>query len=580
MQREPVVAPGFDFNIFAGPVQVPDWALPGPAGAFAGPTAMAFDSRGRLFVGTLSGRILIMQDQNDDGVADQIKQFASGLGNVLGLLCRSDRDFYCSSNIPAGVGRIIRLQDLDGDDVAETQTIIIDNLPSTGDHQTNRLRFGPDDRIYFGQGSATDNGTPRDGRPADQPLNATILAFDPDSPQLSVVATGLRNPFGIAFHPDTGDLFATDGGSGEFCGNCPEDMSPPEEVNWVVPGGDYGFPECEGTPTSDLACAGVRPPSIQYPRHLTPTSLAFYTGPQAGEFRNQLLLTLFKNLPDANNFGGDLRRLILSGDSSTTFTLQDAGFIIQFDPIDPFDGPIDTVIDPISGDIYVVRIDPVSHSNPDEHHHFIYRIHRTGSDSLPFIGPLNPQSVKTGSGLTTVSLVGKHLKPGAVVFNVTDNVQLVTRAGATIFDLQADLPANLLTSQRTITLEVRNQNGGISNQQTIQVTPDAPPPPPPPDPTPQINSMFVFKKKRSKVINPVRPVDNAKKFRLVVAGADFDSGAQLLVNGAALQLESSSAGELVGRFGRSMLSASGESNVQVRNGSGKVSNIVKLIIQP
>jgi hypothetical protein len=399
---------------------------------------------------------------------------------------------------------------------------------------------------------------------------------------LSVVATGLRNPFGIAFHPDTGDLFATDGGSGEICqtGNCPEDLSPPEEVNWVVSGGNYGFPGCEGTPTSDLACAGVRPPSIQYPRHLTPTSLAFYTGPQAGEFRNQLLLTLFKNLPNINNFGGDLRRLIVSGDSSTTFTLQDAGFIIQFDPIDPFDGPIDTVIDPISGDIYVVRIDPVSHFNPAEHHHFIYRIHRTGSDSLPFIGPLHPKSVQTGSGLTTLSLVGKHLKPGAVVFNVTDNVQLVTRAGATIFDLQADLPANMLTSQRTITLEVRNQDGGRSNQQTLQVTPDAPPPPPPPDPTPQLNSIFVFKKKRSKVINPVRVVDNAKKFRLVVAGADFDSGAQLLVNGAALQIESSSAGELVGRFGRSMLSASGEANVQVRNGSGKVSNIVKLIIQP
>jgi hypothetical protein len=289
---------------------------------------------------------------------------------------------------------------------------------------------------------------------------------------------------------------------------------------------------------------------------------------------------LFKNLPDINNFGGDLRRVIVSGDSSTFFTLQDAGFIIQFDPIDPFDGPIDTVIDPISGDIYVIRIDPVSHSNPAEHHHFIYRIHRSGSDSMPFIGPLQPQSVQTGSGLTTVSLVGKHLKPGAVVFNVTDNVQLVTRAGASIFDLQADLPANLLTTQRTITLEVRNQDGGRSNQQTLQVTPDAPPPPPPPDPAPQITSMFVFKKKRSKVINPVHPVANAKKFRLVVAGTDFDSGAELLVGGVALQLESSSSGELVGRFGRTMLSAIGESNVQVRNGTGKVSNTVKLIVLP
>ena len=58
-QNDPVtVAPGFEFNIFADPTRVPDFA----ASAFSGPVSMAFDSRGRLFVGTYSGKILIMLD--------------------------------------------------------------------------------------------------------------------------------------------------------------------------------------------------------------------------------------------------------------------------------------------------------------------------------------------------------------------------------------------------------------------------------------------------------------------------------------------------------------------------------------
>src|SRR5262249_35535499 len=194
------------------------------------------------------------------------------------------------------------------------------------------------------------------------------------------------------------------------------------EVNWVVAGGNYGFPKCEGIPTANRPeCAGVRGPAIQYPQHLTPTSLTFYTGPQSHEFNNQILLTLYKNYHNLQGFGADLRRLTIQGNSSTGITLQDAGFITQLEPIDPFDGPLDSAIDPISGDIYLVRFDPVAHRDLNEHHHFIYRIHRTGSDALPFIGPPVPAAVKQGSIATTIALVGKHLKPGATVFDVTDN---------------------------------------------------------------------------------------------------------------------------------------------------------------
>ena len=586
-QLRPVdIAPGFDFNVFANSASVPEFAL----SAFSGPTSMAFDSRGRLFVGTLSGKILVMLDNNEDGQLDDLRIFASGLQQVLGLEFNpKNGDLYATSNgFNGGVGKILRLRDTNGDDVADEIVTIIDGLPSEGDHQTDRIKFGPDGRLYIGQGSSTDNGTASLGRPEERFLNATIFSIDVDNPVINVFATGLRNPFGMAFHPESGELFATDGGSGELCQlnpqNCPQDLAPPEEVNWVVAGGNYGFPQCEGTPTPDRpGCSGIRPPAIQYPRHLTPTSLAFYTGPQAGEFKNQLLLTLYKNLPNTNNYGGDLRRLIVEGDAASGIRLVDAGpdgFIIRLNPIDPFDGPIETTIDPISGDIYLVRIDPVTHRDLNEHHHIIYRIHRTGSDAKPFIGPVRPANIKAGSSTVTISITGRHLKPGAVVFNVTDNTPLVTRYDQTAnrFEIAADLPTSALAAERAITLEVRNLDGGLSNQQTFAVTKGDVIPPPPIDKTPQLSSLFVYKKKRSKVVNPVTTVSNGKKYRLVVNGVDFDSGAQLLVNNVPLVLDSSSATELVGQFTKQMLASAGELNVQVRNATGKISNTLKITV--
>lgn len=578
----PVAGPGFEMKFgpsplfapaFANPSNVPEFA----ASAFSGPVSMAFDSRGRLFVGTYPGRILILLDNDDDGVVDEVKTFATGVQIPLGLEFRANGDLFVTSNLLGGVGRIMRLRDLDGDDVADEKTIILDGLPSEGDHQTDKLKFGPDGLLYFAQGSSTDNGTADPGRPVERPLNASILRIDVDNPQVSVFASGLRNAFGMAFHPENGQLFTTDGGSGEVCvtGACPEDHSPPEEVNWVVQDGNYGFPACEGTPDSRPGCAGVRPALTQFPRHLTPTSITFYTGPQAGDSKNQMLVTLFKRL---GGTGGDLKRFDLIGNTTVGFQANELSAIAEFGLVDPNDGPVDTAIDPISGDIYVARFDPVNHRDQSEHHHYIYRIHRIGSDALTFIGPVKPAAVKAGAQGVTISLFGRRLKPGAVVFDVSDGVALATRAGTRPFELSADLPASVLASERTITLEVRNPDGSQSNQQAFTVTKGDPDP----DPTvsPHLTSLFVYKKKRKKVVSPLTVGATTKKLRLVVSGMDFDTGAQLLVNNTPLELDSSSATELVGRITSQMVAAAGELNVQVKNSTGKVSNTLKLPVSP
>ena len=581
-QTRPVtVAGGYQFSVFAGPSNVPDFA----ASSFTGPVSIAFDRRGRLFVGTFPGKILILIDNDDNGVADEVKTFATGLTQPLGMTFRDNGDLFITSNrlisepVQGGQGRIVRLRDLDGDDVADEITTIIDGLPSHGDHQTDRLRFGPDGMLYFGQGSATDNGIPKPARPDEGPLNATILRIDVDAPSIEVFARGLRNPFGMAFHPVNGELFTTDGGSGEICqiGPCPPDTSPPEEVNWVVRNGNYGFPRCEGTPVgSNPDCNGVRPPIQQFPAHLTPTSLAFYTGPQAGEQTNHLLLTLYKRLAGT---GGDLRRLKLAGDSTSGFTVTEMQVIADFGIIDPFDGPIDTAIDTVTGDIYVARFDPVQHANPNEHHHFIYRIHRDGSDSQTFIGPIAPAVLNCVDGVpssTTLRITGRRIQPGATVFNMTDNVALPTSASTNAFELMVQVTAGLCSSRdRTIQAGVRNPDGSMSNLQPLEIRVEDTG-----DPAPRLSSMFVYKKKPHKVVNPVVAGSNAKKFRLSVSGTDFDSQAQLMVNGTVLDLVDRSATEIVGKLTNQLIAAPGNLSVQVRNGSGKTSQTLTLTVIP
>ncbi len=569
-----VIAPGFEFNIFADPTRVPEFTAPGdPEFAYLGPVSMAFDARGRLFVGTYSsGKILILLDNDGDGVVDQVKTFASGLSKPLGLVFRANGDLFATSNVVSGVGSIVRLRDTDGDDVADERVTIVDGLPSEGDHQTDRLRFGPDGLLYFGQGSSTDNGVPAPGMPGERPLNATILRVDVDNPgAIATFATGLRNPFGMAFHPENGELFVADEASGGEVGGPPDqDTSTPDEVNWIVQGGNYGFPRCEGTPTPDNPnCLGVRAPMIQFVRHLTPTSVAFYTGAQAGADRNQMFVTPLKHLAGE---GGDLRRFTISGTAATGFQATEVlPRIADFGIIDPSDGPVETLIDPISGDIYVDRFDPVNHPRfPNEHHHFIYRIHRAGSDSMPFIGPPSPSFVRVGSGAVTINLVGRHLKPGAIV--LADGVPIVTRQGATIFDVAADLPASAVLNPRIIMLEVQNPDGARSNPQQLLVAMRDPIP----DKSPQITLVQV--KKKTKIIDTVTAGTKAKKLTLIVTGTDFDASAQLLVNGVVLELLSTSQTEIDARFTKPMVAAAGELTIQVRNSTGKVSNTVRLVV--
>jgi glucose/arabinose dehydrogenase len=93
----------------------------------------------------------------------------------------------------------------------------------------------------------------------------------------------MRNEVGIAFNPDTGELWGTEN-SRDYSGN----NLPPEEINIIKDGGDYGWPYCFSNQVYDSDfgrknadyCKQTIPPALPMQAHSAPLGITFYNGSQ------------------------------------------------------------------------------------------------------------------------------------------------------------------------------------------------------------------------------------------------------------------------------------------------------------
>lgn len=210
------------------------------------------------------GKVIALPDANGDGVADRIVTVLSGLDYPHGLA------FHGSWLYVAETTRVMRYRDLNGDYHPDLTQSVIVNLPQGGNHISRTIAFGPDDKLYVSVGSSC-NACVDDSR------RAAILRYTSDGEKEEVFASGLRNAVGIVFHPETGELYATDNGR-DFLG----DNEPPEEVNIVKEGKNYGWPGCYGDrrPDPDLKssqefCDSTEPPYLKMQAHSAPLGLRF-----------------------------------------------------------------------------------------------------------------------------------------------------------------------------------------------------------------------------------------------------------------------------------------------------------------
>jgi glucose/arabinose dehydrogenase len=213
------------------------------------PTALAIGPDGRVYVAEQDGTI-VAAGRNG------ITAVASGFGTPLGLAWHGHTLFVSST------GRISTLTPSKNYGSFSVR-VIVSGLP-TGKHQNDGIAF-QGSWMYVGVGSTCNACIEFDRR------SATIMRFHLDGSHAQVYARGLRNAYGLAFQPATGRLYATDNGRDDY------GDSVPDELNRIVQGGNYGWPDCWGD-GGGSNCRGTIAPTALLEPHASADGLLFYAG--------------------------------------------------------------------------------------------------------------------------------------------------------------------------------------------------------------------------------------------------------------------------------------------------------------
>jgi glucose/arabinose dehydrogenase len=219
------------------------------ASGFSSPTALAIGPDRRVYVAEQDGTVRATEGGGSTIVA-------SGFSTPLGLAWHG-RTLYVSSTSEVSMLT-------PSPNYASFQSrVIISGLP-TGKHQNDGLVFRGS-WLYLGMGSTCNACTEGD------PRSATIMRFHLDGTHAQVYARGLRNPYGLAFRPGTGQLYATDNGRDDY------GDSVPDELDLITRGKSYGWPDCWGK-GGGTHCNGTVAPVALFEPHASADGLVFYSG--------------------------------------------------------------------------------------------------------------------------------------------------------------------------------------------------------------------------------------------------------------------------------------------------------------
>jgi glucose/arabinose dehydrogenase len=242
--------------------------------------AMALSPKGILYVGSFDGHVYALELQNGRVTARHV--IASGLELPAGVAWR-DGALYVSA-----VSKIVRFDAIDAHlNDPPKPAVVIDTLPTETHHGWKFIAFGPDGKLYVPQGA------PCNVCLKDRDRFATIGRMDPDGSHYEVVARGIRNSVGFAWHPATHELWFTDNGR-DLLG----DDVPSDKLNRAPRAGmDFGFPYCHGGDTpdpefgKDHPCSGFTPPVVKLSAHVAALGMRFYTGSMfPAAYRNNIFI--------------------------------------------------------------------------------------------------------------------------------------------------------------------------------------------------------------------------------------------------------------------------------------------------
>jgi glucose/arabinose dehydrogenase len=169
---------------------------------------------------------------------------------------------------------------------------LFSDMPRNGDHNARALALAADGSISISSGSDCNVCEEND------PRLATILRYSPDGRAGRIYASGLRNASGLAFDRE-GRLWAVVNQRDNLTPDHTD--APPEELDLIQEGGNYGWPTCYPLGTQRLpnpefgsaSCAGMLPTTFNLQAHSAPLQAVFYDGTQFPRHYRGALLVAF-----------------------------------------------------------------------------------------------------------------------------------------------------------------------------------------------------------------------------------------------------------------------------------------------
>lgn len=287
----PTVAPGFAVNAFATGFEHPRWLYVLPNGdvlvAETNAPPKPEDGKGikGFFMKLLmknagaavpsADRITLLRDADGDGIAETRSVFLQGLHSPFGMVLVGDT-FYV-----ANADAVVKVPYRAGDTAIAATPAKVAELPGgpINHHWTKSLVASRDGRrLYAGIGSNSNVG--ENGMDAERD-RAAILEIDPGSGATRVFASGLRNPVGMDWQPDSGVLWVAVNERDELGSDLV-----PDYMTSVRDGGFYGWPYSyygqhvdtrPQPPRPDLVARAIKPDYALGP-HTASLGLAFYDG--------------------------------------------------------------------------------------------------------------------------------------------------------------------------------------------------------------------------------------------------------------------------------------------------------------
>lgn len=322
------IPPGFSIDFFAKGLDAP--------------RDLVFDNNGTLLASIpAKGKVVALPDKDDDGKTDKTVDVLTGLNRPHGIAFFDNKLFVAQEN------RLARYN-WDPQNLQASLDKPLFTLPKGGRHFTRTIAFKNNGTMYVSIGSSCDVCKETD------PFLASVIKSDSNGTNPQVFVKGLRNAVFITVNESSQKLWGTEMGRDNLGDNLP-----PDEINVLEDGKDYGWPNCYGSKIADTKfnpgatdqnCQNTQSPLYALCAHCAPLGLAFIKSDKfPNNWQGDLLVSLHGSWNSTKPVGYKIIKLHVEDGKITS----EEDFISNFLQGNQTKGrPVDLAFSP-NGDLFI-----------------------------------------------------------------------------------------------------------------------------------------------------------------------------------------------------------------------------------